>query len=257
MDHLVQHGVFYVHGHIHEYKEYLAGNGNGDIVVNEANSCGKANDDNLAVGVIDHNAFIYRATSTGDPWPLVIVTAPVAMHLRDGDLNPWAYDVCKDRPNPVRALVFAGETPTSVTVQLGSGTPAAMTHVNGSLWSAVVDTSSLSAGQQTVSVTATVGGKTRTDSVAANFVAGPCAAFQDDAGVPQQDAGGHADGGGTGDDGGETQQDGGGGDAGGDKPADGCGGCRLGGAPAPRWLGLLLVTGLTLLGRGRGRRRGR
>ncbi len=33
-------------------------------------------DRRIAVGAIDHNAFIYRATSTGNPWPFVIITAP-------------------------------------------------------------------------------------------------------------------------------------------------------------------------------------
>jgi MYXO-CTERM domain-containing protein len=186
----------------------------------------------------------------------VIVTAPVAMHLRDGDLNPWAYDVCKDRVNPMRALVFAAETPTSVTVQVGSGTPTGMTHVSGPVWTAVVDTSAVAAGQQTVTVTAVAASKTRADAVTANFVAGPCTPYQDDGGLPQQDGGGGGHDGGTpGDDGGEpAQEDGGSGaDAGTDQPADGCG-CRLGGVPGAGWLGLLAVAGLTLVGRRRGRR---
>jgi hypothetical protein len=258
VDELVNHGVFYIHGHVHEYKEYLTSNSTGEIVTNEINSCGKADADNLGLGVVDHNAFIYRATSISDPWPFVIVTAPVAMRLRDGDLNPWAYDVCKDRVNPIRALVFAADTPGPVTVQIGSGPLVNMTQVNGPLWTASVDTSSLAEGQQTVSVTATAGGKTRTDSVTANFVAGPCTILQDDAGVPQDDAGAGADGGGTSDDGG-TGDDGGSGDGGPPPPppAKGCD-CHAAGAGAgATWLGLLGGLGVALLARGRGRRRGR
>lgn len=253
-DHLVEHGVFYVHGHAHEYREYLAGNGIGDIVVNEVNSLGKSNTDNIAVGVVDHNAFIYRATSHEAPWPFVILTAPVEMHLRGGsDLNPWAYDVCKDRMNPIRALVFAKETPAPVTVTLGSGAPINMTQVNGPLWKAVVDTSGLAAGQQTIKVTATAAGKTRTDEVGVNFVAGPCEPFQDDGGVPQQDAGGPQQDGGTGDDGGEVQEDGGEGDGGPPPPPPSDCGCRAAGAGAgPAWLGLLGLAGLALLVRRRG-----
>jgi MYXO-CTERM domain-containing protein len=161
--------------------------------------------------------------------------------------------------NPIRALVFAPAAPAPVTVQIGAGAPVNMTQVNGPLWTAAVDTSAVAAGQQTVKVTATAGGKTRTDTVAVNFVAGPCTPYQDDAGVPPQDAGGPTDGGvegGTGDDGGEAQHDGGG-DAGGPAPADGCG-CRVGGVGGGAgWLGLLGVAGLALLARGRGRRRDR
>ena len=193
MDHLVQHGVFYVHGHIHEYKEYLAGNTSGEIVVNEVSTTGKGDTDNIGVGVVDHNAFIYRATSHSQPWPFVIVTAPVAAHLRDGELNPWAYDVCKDRVNPFRALIFAQQNVGSVTVKVGALNAVPMTNVQGPLWAAAVDTSALAAGQQTIVVSGQAGGRTDTDSVTAEFYAGPCSTPQQDAGVqddaaPQQDA---------------------------------------------------------------------
>jgi hypothetical protein len=254
VDELVKHGAFFVHGHVHEYKEYLAGNNLGQIVVNEVNTIGKGDNDNIGVGVVDHNAFTYRATSTADPWPFVVITAPVSTTLRNSSsLNPWAYDVCKDRMNPVRALVFASEPPTSVKVQVAANVPVDMTQESTNLWTAMIDTQGLSEGQQAINVTVVASGKTRTETVSPTFVAGPCASPQQDAGVPQQDAGGEDDGGAAGDDGG-VQDDGGPAPP---PPADGCG-CRLpGSAPTTGAAGLLALAGLALMGRGRGRRGGR
>jgi hypothetical protein len=261
VDELVKHGVFYVHGHIHEYKEYLLGNDTGDIVVNECDSTGKAAENNLAVGVVDHNAFIYRATSLLDPWPQVIITAPVATRLRDQALNPYAYDVCKDRVNPVRALVFADQPPASVTVQVGTGQPVAMTQASAWLWTAQVDTSALAEGQQTVTVTAVAGGKTRSDVIGVELVAGPCQ-VQDDGGVPQQDAGSQSDAGGATDGGLPGQDAAVGSDAGSGEPGSGCD-CRAAGAGrrGPGAAGLaglaVLALGLALQRGARRRRQGR
>ena len=107
-------GGFYVHGHVHEYDEYS--DGDPSIVANEVDSLGQKTTDNIGVGVVDHRAFVYRATGVSAAWPLVIVTAPVSRSLRGGDTNPYAYTVCKDRPdNPVRAVVFADTSPSAVS----------------------------------------------------------------------------------------------------------------------------------------------
>jgi hypothetical protein len=172
-----QANAFYLHGHDHAYSEYLVNN---SIVVNEVKSLGKNNDHNLAVVAIDHNALIYRATSTSKPWPLVMITAPVSSVLQNGTLNPYAYEVCKDRSdNPVRALVFSKVAPDNVMVQVGSAPLVAMTAASNSIWEAHVDTSSLAAGPQSVTVFVTVGSDTVVESILSNFVAGPCDEFPD------------------------------------------------------------------------------
>ena len=192
-------GGYYLHGHVHAYDEYMAGN----IVVNEVDSLGKANDNNIGVGVVDHNGFVYRATGTSKPWPLVIVTAPMGTDLRGGGDHPYDYTVCKDRAdNPIRALVFTDGTPTDVVAQIGSAPAATMTAVGqaSGLWEGEVDTTGLAAGVHDVTVTATVGGETAFHKIRTEFVDGPCDPLPVDpppavdAGVPD-----------AGDDGGEAE----------------------------------------------------
>jgi len=182
-----QGGGFYVHGHVHEYDEYIDGDPN--IVVNEVNTLGQSGDDNIGVGAVDHNAFVYRATSVKKPWPMVMITAPVSRTLRNAETNPFAYSVCKDRAdNPVRALVFAKDSPSSVVVEVGSLPPVTMVQEQqpANLWSADVDTTSLVAGSTDVRVTATVGSESAFHTITADFVDGPCDALPED---PPPDAG--------------------------------------------------------------------
>jgi len=255
-DEVAKHGAFYIHGHVHEYKEALINRSTGYFVAAEVNSVGKASHDNIAVGVVDHDAFIYRATSTADPWPFVIVTAPVSTRLRNGNLNPWAYRVCKDKVNPVRALVFAPTQPSSVTVQVGSGAAVPMTQVNGPLWKAEVDTSFVAEGEADVTVTAVLsGGATRSETVRTTFVAGPCE-VQSDAGVLPSD--GSAGDGNVASDSGVLADGSQNGDAGadggiGEEPSDGCG-CRAAGTAGLGWplliVGFVLFCGRYLRSRG-------
>ncbi len=199
-------GGFYLHGHVHAYDEYTEGNG--AIVVNEVDSLGKSDANNLAVGVVDHDAFVYRATSTSKPWPFVVITAPVSRSLRDGAPNPYAYQVCKDHAaNPVRALVFAKDAIASATAKLGSLAPVAMAEdpATPELWSGHVDTTSLAAGPYDLVVEATAGAETVHQTIGIDLVDGPCEPFPDagaadagagDAGPPDaagSDAGGFAD----------------------------------------------------------------
>jgi MYXO-CTERM domain-containing protein len=193
-------GGYYLHGHVHAYEEYLADS----IVVNEVDSLGKASENNIAVGAVDHNGFVYRATGTSEPWPFVVVTAPMATELRGGGDHPYDYAVCKDRAdNPVRALVFTDGAPTDVIAQIGSAPAATMTPVGSpsGLWEAEVDTTGLTAGVHDVTVTATVGGETAFHKIRTEFVDGPCDPLPvdpppvADGGVPEDagDAGGEAD----------------------------------------------------------------
>jgi len=182
-----QGGGFYLHGHVHQYKEYT--DGDPTIVVNEVDTLGQSGSANIAVGAVDHNAFVYRVTGSKKPWPMVVITAPVSNLLRDAGENPFAYPVCKDRKdNPVRALVFAKETVTEVVVEVGSLAPVPMVAAGqpDNLWLAEVDTSALSPGSTDVRVTATANGETNSHTISTVFVDGPCDPLPED---PGPDAG--------------------------------------------------------------------
>ncbi len=250
-------GAYYLHGHRHSYTEYLAGNA--AIVVNEVGSIGKYDNNNIGVGVIDHNAFVYRAADVTAAWPLVIISAPVSIALRgDNTPHPYAYDVCKDRPdNPVRAEVFSIAQTSEVTVAVGGLPTIQMTLAPDSevIWEAEVDTTSLAAGDHDVVVTATVAGEVVHETIHASFVEGPCDELPVE-GLPAGGAGGEGGVGGQGLGGqGGAPGGSGGGDPGAPPATDsdgGCG-CRQAGAPH-RDLG---ATGLLLsmLALGRLRRR--
>lgn len=219
-------GGFYMHGHVHEYDEYLEGNDT--IVVNEVDSLAASDEDNLAIGVVDHDALIYRATGTSKPFPFVMVTAPVSVDLRNGESNPFAYEVCLDREdNPVRAMVFSKVEPDEVTAQIGSSPAVSMVKTKGSVWSAEVDTTGVAEGIQDVTVTATVGGETVFHKVRTSFVAGPCDPLPDD---PPPSVDGGVDGGEAGLEAGEDVGTAGAGGTSGAAGAGGSGGAGAGAA---------------------------
>jgi MYXO-CTERM domain-containing protein len=238
---LAEHSTFYLHGHIHDYREYLQPALTGQVVVNEINPLGWDQTDNIGVGVIDHNAFIYRATGTRVPWPFVIITAPVGVRLRNGSDNPFAYQPCTAKTNPVRALVFADTPPSSVTVQIGTLGPVPMSHVAGALWTAMIDTSSLLPGEHDVIVGATASSVTRAEIVTASFAPGPCTGPLD---------GGVADTSTLGDGPVDPGAAAGAGAAGPAEspPADGCS-CRVSGASSPRLPALMLLGALAVVSR--------
>ncbi len=207
-------GAFYLHGHVHQYKESMQGN----IVTEQIGKFGSQPsvdrssldawdqtkyESNIGVGIVDHNAFIYRTTDTTNPWPFVAITAPVDINLQgggipagkdlgvsyDGDYlaygaqkNPYAYDVCGDRKdNPVRALVVARDPVSSVTVSLDASAmgllqPAASPQ---GIYTGTMDTTGVTPGVHAVTVTAVVGNAVRSDSIQINLTAGPCDALVD------------------------------------------------------------------------------
>jgi len=93
-------GAFYLHGHEHLYNEKIVSTP--FVVSNQVGSLGQNDTDNVAVGVVDHNAFIYRATDVVAPWPLIIITAPVSHTLRDSEVP---------NPGPMRYARTAWITP--------------------------------------------------------------------------------------------------------------------------------------------------
>jgi hypothetical protein len=186
--------AFYIHGDVHEYKEYL--DTPTGVVVNEIGSLGKGTSSNLGVGVVDHDAFVYRATDVEGAWPFVILTSPVSATLRDVGANPWAYSVCKNRPdNPFRAVTFSYLPPTKVVVKVGTLPEVAMAPVKGSfdfaypVWQAEVDTRALVAGLVDVTVRVEAVGGTNSHQITAKFDDGACGPVDPppDAGPPDAD----------------------------------------------------------------------
>jgi len=168
-------GGFYLHGHVHSYEEYL--DGEGQVVVNQINSLGKGDTNNVGVVAYDHNALVYRATGIEKPWPFVSITAPVAARLRDGDESPYAYAVCKDRKdNPVRALVFSDSPITIVSVRVGDGPTILMnrSEPDSPVFVADVDTTQLEVGTQGIKVVAKTATDEASQEIEVEFVAGPC-----------------------------------------------------------------------------------
>ncbi|MBI2388021.1 MAG: metallophosphoesterase [Deltaproteobacteria bacterium] len=189
------HKAFYLHGDIHDYKEYIDSD---SIVVNEVASLGKDNSKNIAIGVVDHDAFVYRATGTDSAWPFAILTTPPSERLRDVGTNPYVYSVCKDRKNnPFRALSFSFTPPTKVALKVAGLPEVIMKPAKGSfdfkypVWQAEVDTTSLRAGSENVSVRVEADGASNTHQIVARFSDGPCSPLPGDP-VEPTDAGADA-----------------------------------------------------------------
>jgi MYXO-CTERM domain-containing protein len=221
-------GAFYLHGHVHQYKESLQGN----VVTEQIGKLGGAPavdrsspaaysqtkyESNIGVGIVDHNAFVYRTTDTTAPWPFVAITAPVDVNLQGGGIpagtdtgvdypgdyldygaqqNPYAYDVCgPNQANPVRALVLSKSPIQSVNMTfdgVAAGPMTAAAEPQG-IYTATLDTSAAEPGRHTLAVTAVSGGEARTDSIQINLTAGPCAP-QADGGVADDGPAPSADG---------------------------------------------------------------
>ncbi len=186
---LEQHKAFYFHGHVHEYKSYL----DGQVCTYEVGSLGKQTTRNLAVVAVDNDAVSYAATDSDNPWPLVVVTAPVASRFTNGDPNPYAYEVCNTAAAvPVRALVFDVNTISAVTVSAGATQDGALVQdaANPHLWTGSFDPRGLGVGEAELTLTA-YGSEPRTVIVPFRVGTDACPAPPGDAG-PSEDAGGDA-----------------------------------------------------------------
>ncbi len=226
-------GAFWFHGHEHTYETYLE-----DYVVSaQVNSLGKRDSNNLAVVAVDNNSVAYGVTSSSDPWPMVVVTAPANVRLTDGEVNPYAYEVCNTgTENPVRALVFDAAPVLEVSFSAGGAGPVEMTQDpdQPQLWYGLWDTTGLPAGETSLTVTAE-GTTTHSASITvllADVACPPPPVEPPDAGPP--DAGPSPDAG-EGPDAGPVGPDAGPGVDAGEPPAkDGGCGCRSsGGSGAP------------------------
>jgi MYXO-CTERM domain-containing protein len=202
-------GAFYLHGHVHQYKESLQGN---VVTVQLSNLASDPSVDrtsieswdqtkfesNIGIGIVDHNAFVYGVTDTTSPWPFVAITAPVDVNLEGGgtppgsssgvsydgdyldygvDKNPYAYDVCGARTdNPVRALVLSKEPVGSVSVSLDGSVLGLMAPAADppGIYTATIDTSAVAPGLHDLTVTVVLGNEARSDSIQVNLTSGPC-----------------------------------------------------------------------------------
>lgn len=93
-------------------------------------------------------------------WPVVLITAPVDQYT-DFAENPYAYTVPYSSTNPIRALVFDKNPPTSVKYTIdgqGEGLPMSAVAGNPHLWQTVWDATSFTEGEYTIEVEAVVSG---------------------------------------------------------------------------------------------------
>jgi len=158
-----QHQAFYFHGHLHGFGTYMSDN----ILSGQIDNLGKDDVNNIGVIAVDNDAISYAASDVTAAWPLILVTTPADRRLHSGDENPYAYDVCNTAvDNPVRALVFDASPVSDVSFSVAGGTAVAMNQdlVEPALWHGLWDTTGLSVGETTLTVTA-VGTNTRTREV--------------------------------------------------------------------------------------------
>ncbi len=115
-------------------------------------STGKSSGDNLGVFAVDHDGVAVRAVDIG-AWPIVLITAPLDVSL--GGSNPYAYTVSANHDaNPVRALVFDENPPTSVWFSVDGGGAVAMEELEPSVWQGWWDCGGLEEGRHELSVQA-------------------------------------------------------------------------------------------------------
>jgi MYXO-CTERM domain-containing protein len=211
-------GTFYMHGHIHQYKESMQGkvltnqigglgfNGAVDRSSNNAYENTKYNT-NIGVGIVDHNAFIYRTTSANDPWPFVAITAPVDQYLQGGgtppgtssgisyegdqiaygtEKNPYTYDVCNTKTkSPVRALVLAKDAIKSVKLLIDGQEASALIAAKDpqGIWTGSFDATTIGLGMHELGVEASTAKESRIDKITIQVVSGAGCTSPSDAGV--------------------------------------------------------------------------
>jgi hypothetical protein len=140
--------VAYFYGHTHAYAvEFHDG-----VLQFNLNTLGKADDDHVAVAVVDNDSLAVRAFRQSD-WPYVVVSAPADADLGGG--NPYAYAVPPGWTTaPVRAAVFSKTPPAAVEASVDDGPWFPMTPAAQSLWAATMDTTGLAPGKHFLAVRA-------------------------------------------------------------------------------------------------------
>jgi hypothetical protein len=164
---------YYACGHEHDAIVRIE---SGQVVEFRTNSMGQATENTLTVFALDHNGLSHATTGTSDPWPLVLITTPIAARFETPDKaegsralveNPYAPPVPKQcQQAPVRALVFDVESVSAVQMQVDSLGWVAMTRREQvpNQWRGSFDARGLSVGYHTLTVQASGGGQ-RSQSV--------------------------------------------------------------------------------------------
>ena len=173
---LSQHGIgHYFHGHEHSLGERLDGDG---VLRSRVDSLGQADHDNLVVWAVDADALSRGSTDARDPWPLVVITAPVDAH-HDSDhalaapLSPPVPGGCADAP--LRALVFDVERPEEVRARVDGGAWTALQQRRDvpAQWRGAFDATGLGAGMHAIEVEAR-GSRARSAVSYVEVADGPC-----------------------------------------------------------------------------------
>ena len=175
-DQMIEAGAaYYFHGHEHDVGVRV---GRGNILRLRISSLGQAWNDHFAVVAVDANALSYAVVSADDPWPLIVVTAPVDARLGPGNdtIDPYAPPVptrCAEAP--VRALVFDEGAVTAVRFRWDDGgwTDMARWPAEEAQWRGRFDARTLTAGLHTLTVQA-VGSRTRAVEIQVDTVDGAC-----------------------------------------------------------------------------------
>ena len=165
----------YFQGHEHDVGVRI---GTGNILRFRVNSLGQAGSGHFGVVAVDADAVSYNLVSADDPWPLVVVTAPVDARLGPGNdtVNPFAPPVTTDCAEaPVRALVFDSSPVTAVRFNWDGGEWLAMAQWPGeeAQWRGRFDAGTLSTGLHTLTVEAT-GSATRSMTIQVDAIADTC-----------------------------------------------------------------------------------
>ena len=174
---LDSYGVkYYTYGHIHDVGfKNISGLASWRVNTLGHYTSGEA-PGSLAVFAIDNNSVSFTGVDIADPWPLIVVTAPVPSAYENGESGmvamPYAPSVPACENAPVRALVFKNSAVSSVKFRFDGGEWVDMTKssYNDVLWLGWFDASTYSAGEKQLEV----GADGRIRSIKVNFSGETC-----------------------------------------------------------------------------------
>ena len=171
----------YVHGHTHDYS--LTFEGGGPLVL-RTDSLGQGAGHQVTVLALDHDTFSWETVAADDPWPLVVVTAPVRGRFLAGASGATSDDL--ELPHappvprgctaaPVRALLFDPAPVSSATFRLDGGPWLELVQRQDvpAQWRGTFDASALDVGWHALTVRV-VGSKERSVEVSVRVVDAPC-----------------------------------------------------------------------------------
>jgi len=147
----------YIHGHEHSYGVRLSDRG---VIRAMASSLGKKQDEHYCVWAVDSDALSHTCVPAHDPWPMVIITAPVdaLLGVEDETTNPYAPYVPPTLTEaPIRVLAFDAEPITSLNYVWDTGATGSFEQsgeIHGQ-WLATFDSTAFTEGIHDLTVEAT------------------------------------------------------------------------------------------------------